>query len=124
MNPLTANTEPNETRELRAALEKADTTSIIFGANLGEAAIANRGALAHNLNVGIRNSTISKSGADAAVAAENVRVVTDAMSLVKNAEFLGGSSKIHSARDGSLRGFYSMPVKVEFENKGARIQFE
>ena len=95
MNPLTANTEPNETRELRAALERADKTSIIFGANLGEAAITNRGALAHNLNVGIRNSTISKSGADAAVAAENVWVVTDAMSLVKNAEFLGGSFKIH-----------------------------
>ena len=124
MNPLTANTEPNETRELGAALERAEKTSIIFGANLGEAAIANRGALAHNLNVGIRNSTISKSGADAAVAAENIRVVTDAMSLVKNAEFLGGSSKIHSARDGSLSGFYSMPVKVEFENKGARIHFE
>ena len=45
------------------------------------------------------------------------------MSLVKNAEFLGGSSKIHSARDGSLSGFYSMPVKVEFKNKGARIHF-
>ena len=54
--------------------------------------------MAHNLNVSIRNSTILKSGADATVAAENVRVVTDAMSLVKNAEFLGGSSKIHSAR--------------------------
>ena len=124
MNPLTANTEPNETRELGAALERAEKTSIIFGANLGEAVIANRGALAHNLNVGIRNSTISKSGANAAVAAENVWVVTDAMSLVKNAEFLGGSSKIHSNRDGSLSGFYSMPVKVEFENKGARIHFE
>ena len=46
------------------------------------------------------------------------------MSLVKNAEFLGGSSKIHSARDGSLSGFYSMTVKVEFESKGARIHFE
>ena len=96
MNPLTANTEPNETHKLRAALEKADKTLIIFGANLGEAVIANRGALAHNLNVGIRNSTISKSGADATVAAKNVRVVTDAMSLVKNAEFLGGSSKIQT----------------------------
>ena len=125
MNPLTANTEPNETRELGAALERAEKTLIIFGANLGEAAIANRGALAHNLNVGIRNSTISKSGADATVAAENARVVvTDTMSLVKNAEFLGGSSKIHSARDGSLSGFYSMTVKVEFESKGARIHFE
>ena len=116
--------EPAETRELREALERADKTSIIFGANLGEAAIANRGALAHNLNVGIRNSTISRAGADVAVAAESVRVVSDAMSLVKNAEFLGGSSKIHSTRDGKLSGFYSMPVKVEFENKGARIHFE
>ena len=116
--------EPAETRELREALERADKTSIIFGANLGEAAIANRGALAHNLNVGIRNSTISRAGADVAVAAESVRVVSDAMSLVKNAEFLGGSSKIHSTRDGTLSGFYSMPVKVEFENKGARIHFE
>ena len=116
--------DPAETRELREALERADKTSIIFGANLGEAAIANRGALAHNLNVGIRNSTISRAGADVAVAAESVRVVSDAMSLVKNAEFLGGSSKIHSTRDGKLSGFYSMPVKVEFENKGARIHFE
>ena len=80
--------------------------------------------LAHNLNVGIRNATIAKSGADPTVAAENVRMVSDAMSLVKNAEFLGASSKIHSSRDGTLSGHYSMPVKIEFENKGARLHSE
>ena len=34
--------EPAEVRELRGALEKADKTSIFFGANLGEESIANR----------------------------------------------------------------------------------
>ena len=80
--------------------------------------------MAHNLNVGIWNATIAKSSADSMVAAENIRVVSDAMSLVKNAEFLGASSKIHSSRDGTLSGHYSMPVKIEFENKGARLHFE
>ena len=51
-------------------------------------------------------------------------MVSDTMSLVKNAEFLGASSKIHSSRDGTLSGHYSMPVKIEFENKGARLHFE
>ena len=46
------------------------------------------------------------------------------MSLVNNAEFLGASSKIHSNRDGTLSSHYSMPVKIEFENKGARLHFE
>ena len=55
------------------ALERADKTSILFGANLGEVSIANRGALAHNLNVGIRNTTIAKSGADMMVAAGDQR---------------------------------------------------
>ena len=38
--------EPAEVLELRGALEKADKTSIFFGANLGEASITNRNALA------------------------------------------------------------------------------
>ena len=78
----------------------------------------------YNLNVGIRNATIAKSGAYPTVAAKNVRVGSDAMSLVKNAEFLGASSKIHSNRDGTLSGHYSMPVKIELENKGSRLHFE
>ena len=69
VNMTPTNTESNEDRELRLALERADKTSILFGANLGEASITNRGALAHNLNVGIRNATIAKSGADPTVAA-------------------------------------------------------
>ena len=78
----------------------------------------------YNLNVGIRNATIVKFGAYPTVAAKNVRVGSDAMSLVKNAEFLGASSKIHSNRDGTLSGHYSMPVKIELENKGSRLHFE
>ena len=68
MTPI--NTESNKDRKLRLALERADKTSFLFGANLGEASIANSGALALNLNVGIRNATIAKSSADPSVAAE------------------------------------------------------
>ena len=128
--PLPANAppptpaEPAEVLELRGALEKADKTSIFFGANLGEASIANRNALAHNLNIGIRNTIISKAGDNVTAAAEAVRVAADALSCATNVEFLGAASKIHSRRDGTLSGHYSMPVKIEFENKGARIHFE
>ena len=38
---IPTNTESNEDCELRLALERADKTSILFGANLGEAGIAN-----------------------------------------------------------------------------------
>ena len=116
--------EPAEVLELRGALERADRTSIFFGANLGEASIANRNALAHNLNIGIRNTIISKAGDNATAAAEAVRVAADALSCSTNVEFLGAASKIHTGRDGTLSGHYSMPVKIEFENKGARIHFE
>ena len=84
--------EPADVLELRGALERADRTSIFFGANLGEASIANRNALAHNLNIGIRNTIISKAGDNATAAAESVRVAADALSCSTNVEFLGAAS--------------------------------
>ena len=42
VNMIPTNTESNDDRELRLALERADKTSILFRANLVEAGIANR----------------------------------------------------------------------------------
>ena len=52
-NPTATPAEHPEKRELRKALERADKTAILFGANLGSAPVGNHTTLAHNLTGGI-----------------------------------------------------------------------
>jgi len=122
--PYAKAAEPAGTAELREALERAERTSIIFGADLGQVPVANRTTLASNLTNGLRTSAISKAGDDPAVVAEAVRVAADALSCATNVDFLGQSSKAHVDRDKTPSGFCSMPVKLDFEDMAGRIHFE
>ena len=83
-----------------------------------------RSALAAGLNNGIQNAAIAKAGADVGAAAKAVRVTANALSCASNVEFMGNTSSAHFGRGGEASGFCSLPVKLEFEDKGARIHFE
>ena len=122
--PYAKAAEPAGTAELREALEKAERTSIIFGADLGQVPVANRTTLASNLTNGLRSAAISKAGDDPAVVAEAVRVAADALSCATNLDFLGQSSKAHLDREKKPSGFCSMPIKLDFDDIAGRIHFE
>jgi hypothetical protein len=114
-------------RELKEGLEKADKESVLYDADLGKEAIANRGRLAVSFSTGIRNAAIEKANAEGKDPAEAVRIVDDALSCVSDMEFIGNQSKKFLSRkadDPKNNTFCTMPVKFKFEDKGARIHFE
>jgi len=126
--------DPEEVK-LKLALETAEKSVVVFGANLGTAQIGNRNTLSANFTAGLRNAAISKAGEDAAAAAESVRQVADALSCADGLDFVGRTSTAYNERGG--RGgepegaaattgpsFYSMPVKLTFPDRDSRIYFE
>jgi hypothetical protein len=120
--------QPAGLRELKDGLDKADKESILYDANLGCATLANRNTLAAAFSAGIRNAAIEKAVADNKDPAEAVRVVDDALSCVKDMEFIGSQSQKfinkHNVNDERNNTFCSMPVKFRFEDRSTRIHFE
>ena len=59
------------------------------------------------------------------VTRESLRVVEDALSCVENVEFMGQRSKPYiNVREGATGSFCSMPVKLSFQDRDSRINFE
>ena len=114
----------SDRKDLIEALSVADKTVILYDANLGAVPIANRQKLNHALSTGIRQSTISKAVAAGEDPAEAVRVTEDALSLARDLTFLGQASKkiVNNAKPDL--DHMTMPVKLTFEDRGARIHFE
>ena len=116
--------EARDVAELRAALETADKTVIVFGADLGPVPLANRATLAANFTSGLRVAAIAKAGEDAVVAAEAVRTAADALSCAASVDFLGQSSRRPPLVAGEDAPPCSMPVRLTFEDRGGRLHFE
>jgi len=142
--------DPDEIR-IREALEKADKTSVIFGANLGNSPVGNRTTLANNFTTGLRSAAVEIATAQAAQSAqgtpeegaaavaasvnEAVRVAADALSCADSLDFLGQASReSNNDRDAEFlekRGirinkkkFCTMPVVINFEDRQSRMFFE
>jgi hypothetical protein len=111
-------------RELIDALAAAERTAILFDANLGSVPIANRSKLNHALSSGIRASALALAEREGHDPAEAVRVADDALSLVADMAFLGQSSKPVNKKFNPSGDFHTLPIKLEFEDRGARIHFE
>ena len=114
--------------ELKEGLKKADLESVLFDADLGPLPVANRAALASALSSGLRAAAISKAGAAGGDPVEAIRVMEDALSCVTDMEFLGQKSKKFIGRTGEsdprTNKFCTMPIKLKFDDRSARINFE
>lgn len=113
--------------ELRAGLAKSDLESVLFEADLGPEPVANRNALASSLSAGIRKMAIAKAEEASKDSGEAIRVMEDALSCVTDMQFLGArSQKFISNRGPDPRNntFCTMPVKLIFDDRDARINFE
>ena len=113
-------------RELIEALEKSDKEAVLFGANLGVAAMAHRGTLNANLTADLQRKVVSKAeGKTDAQMTESMRIVEDALSCVENLEFMGQRTQPYiNVREGATGTFCSMPVKLSFQDRDSRINFE
>jgi hypothetical protein len=114
-------------KELRDALEKADTESILFDADLGKYSSGNRNGLANNFSDGLRKLAISKATESAADPGEAVRAMNDALGCVTDMDFIGIRSEPIKVREhGSqpVKDCHTMPVKLRFEDKNSRLHFE
>jgi hypothetical protein len=115
-------------KELVDALKKSELESVIFGANLGPKPVSNRSILNNCFSADLDRKTKGRAAKDNADTAESLRLVEDALSCVEQIEFLGGRSKPYvnnwKSDDPLNNTFNTMPVKVVFEDKQARINFE
>ncbi len=115
-------------KELREGLERAERECVLFDADLGSAPVANRAALARGLSAGIHKAVTARAAGGVEERAEAVRVADDALSCVSDMEFLGAKSQpFQSKRDAAdprNKTFCTMPVKLSFEDKSARLNFE
>ena len=120
--------KPTGERELREAMERADTESVLYDANLGQAITFNRAKLSANLSAGLKSSAISKAGDDGTDVSEAVRLLDDAFSGVEDVDFLGQASATYNnsrkADDPKNGKFCTMPVKLRFVDRDSRIYFE
>ena len=96
----------------------------MYDANLGSVPIANRQKLCQALSVGMRTAALDKAALINADPAEAVRVADDALSLVTNMTFMGQASSPPNKERKPDAKYCTMPIKLEFEDKGARIHFE
>jgi hypothetical protein len=114
----------NGKKELVEALAAAEKNAILHDAFLGTVPIANRQKLCHAFSAGIREAALKRAATDNTDPAEAVRVTDDALSLVKDMTFLGQVSRqVNNPRRPDL-DHMSMPIRLEFEDRGARIHFE
>lgn len=119
---------PEGLKELKAGLEKADLKAVLYEANLGEVSIANRNGLGMALSVGFRTQALQKAADDRKDPVEAIRVIEDALSCVNDMEFLGTKSQpfinnrdLNDPRD---KKYCTMPVKLKFDDRDFRINFE
>jgi len=112
-------------KELAEALHRADKESVLFGADLGGAEMAHRGSLNAAFTTDLRARTVGGvAGGDPGAVAESLRVVEDALSCVENLEFLGQRSRKYRSPGGTESNYCSMPIKLSFADKDARLNFE
>jgi len=113
-------------RELLDALDRADKEAVMFGANLGEVGIAHRGTLNANLTADLQRKVVGKAeGKPEHQVKESLRIVEDALSCVENLDFMGPRSKPYiNQREGATGSYCSMPVKLSFQDRDSRINFE
>ena len=113
---------------LREALEAAEKTAVMFEADLGPLPLANRDKLGHQFSAGIRAAAMRKAEAGGKDPVEAVRVVADAVSCVADIAFLGqATAKFENKfrKDDERNGkFCTMPVKLTFPDRSARVHFE
>jgi hypothetical protein len=135
--PPTAPKPVPGTKELTKALAIAEKTCIIFDAELGPSPVSNKERLAHVFSATVRAKAISvaeeacvdANPEDVAIdVAEAVRVMDDALSSATNLSFLGQVTKPYTnnrdASDPRNNTFCTLPLKLEFPDRGARIHFE
>ena len=114
--------------ELRDGLKKADLESVLFEADLGPLPVANRTTLVNALSSGLRAAAIGKAEATGSDPSESIRIMEDALSCVADMEFLGQTSKKFIGKGGESdprsNKFCTMPIKLRFDDRSARINFE
>jgi hypothetical protein len=114
-------------KELKESLEKSDTESILFDANLGTVSIGNRANLCAAFSAGIRAAAIENAEAKGADPAEAVRVMNDALDCVNEMDFIGLKSEKTKQKDNITnepKTHFTMPVKLKFEDRNSRLHFE
>jgi hypothetical protein len=114
-------------KELRESLEKSDTESILFEANLGNYSVGNRASLCSALSAGIRASAIENAESKGTDPAEAVRVMNDALDCVSEMDFIGLKSEKTKQKDTETnepKNYFTMPVKMKFEDRNSRLHFE
>ena len=120
--------KPTGERELREAMERADTESVLYDADLGAAVTFNRARLNANLSAGLKAAAVKKATNENKDAAEAVRVLDDAFSGVVDVDFLGQASATFNNNrkaDDPRNGTYcTMPVKLRFADHDSRVFFE
>ena len=120
--------KPTGERELREAMERADTESVLYDANLGAAATFNRAKLNANLSAGLKSAAVAKASTENKDVSEAVRVLDDAFSGVVDVDFIGQASSAFTNQrkaDDPRNGTYcTMPVKLRFADRDSRIFFE
>jgi hypothetical protein len=124
-------------KEMTDALTLAERTCVIFDAELGPAPVSNKDRLAHAFSATVRAKAVAVAEdscgdadpAEVAVeVAEAVRVADDALSCATNMSFLGQVTKPYNnnrnASDPRNNKFCTLPIKLEFPDRGSRIHFE
>jgi hypothetical protein len=115
--------------ELQEALEKADKESVVFGVNLGELPLANRSSLNTNFSVELLRKAEEKvEGRPSADLNESTRLIDDALACADKIEFLGARSQKFvnkkNLQDPANGSYLTMPVRLIFNDKDSRINFE
>jgi hypothetical protein len=114
-------------RELKECLEKADTESILFDANLGNYAMGNRNGLNNAFSAGIRKAAIEtaeKAGRDPT---DSIRAMNDAIECVSELDFIGIKSSKSKSKDPVTHAeatHFTMPIKIKFDDRNSRLHFE
>jgi hypothetical protein len=91
-------------KELKASLEKADTESILFDANLGNFSMGNRNGLNTNFSIGIRNAAIKTANAKSSDPSVAVRAMNDALECITELDFIGLKSEKNKKQGSGNKG--------------------
>ena len=121
--------EMKKRKELKKAMETAERSTIVFNLNLGTVPTMNKNTLNNNFSHAVLNATNKTSIENKTDTNEAKEIVDDMLSCAKEITFPGQATQPYvndnDPNDPMLnKRIHTLPVKLEFETRTQRINFE
>jgi hypothetical protein len=113
-------------QRFREAIRTAEKSTLIFNLDMGRVPVMNKDTMSKRATLALSAMAAEREKSNTSVPSEDsVETLDDVLSLVKNMEFFGDTTKTYRhPRDKKSGLFCTVPVKYEFRDRDTRMRAE